>query len=239
MVIIILSVFCVILAAFAVFETIRQKYHYKIAARLGLTAPGSGQGTDWAIEGWKNCLMKLDYTCDIAFLGDSLTRASDFGEFFKDKTICNLGLAGDTIFGIQKRVPMVGYVSPKKVFLLIGINSLRENNFEICLKDYHDLLDMLKNTVPNTEVYIQSILPIAARREHKWYGRGLCTNSTIRAFNEKLKTLASEKGMTYVDLYSAYEVNGELDPQCTKDGLHVYDHYEPWAKVIEPYIYNI
>ena len=99
------------------------------------------------------------------------------------------------------------------------------------------MLDKLKEAVPNSKIYVQSILPIATYRENAWQPGGVCKNSTIRTFNEKLKLLAKEKGMEYIDLYSIYELNGSLNPIYSKDGVHIYRNYNPWAKEIKKYIY--
>ena len=236
--IILLSALCLVLIVFALYEIKKQGYMRKLAARFGLVARGKNAPMDFAVEGWKNCLSKLDYKCDAVFFGDSITRASDFRDYFEDVKICNLGFAGDTLEGMKKRVPMIAEVKPKKVFILGGINSLRDNNVDMTYKSYSELLDLIRGAVPEAEIYVQSLLPVGSQKEKKWYGKGLVKNSTIRCFNERLKVLVSEKGMTWVNIYSEYEKNGMMDPKYTTDGLHIYDNYGPWAKVIKEYIYN-
>ena len=236
--VIVLASFCAVLLAFSVFVIRKNGYVHKIREHLGLSPQGKGAPMDFAVEGWKNCLMKMDYECDVAFFGDSITRASDFREFFDGVRICNLGFAGDTVEGIKRRVPMLEYVKPKKVFILIGINSLRDNNIDLTYRSYSELLDEVLGAVPGARIYVLSLLPVGAAKERKSFGRGLVRNTTIRAFNERLARLAAEKGTAFVDIYPAYEKDGQMDPAYTTDGLHIYGHYEPFAKVIEPYIYE-
>lgn len=101
---------------------------------------------------------------------------------------------------------------------------------------YSELLDLIHDAVPGARIYVESVLPIATFKESKWKVDGVCKNSTIRFFNEKLKVLSQEKGMIYIDLYSAYEINGSLNPAYTVDGMHIYGHYEPWVDVLKKYI---
>ena len=56
-------------------------------------------------------------------------------------------------------------------------------------------------------------------------------------FNGKLKRLTEEKGVAFVDLYPLYARDGEIDPEVTGDGLHLYpEAYGPWAEKIAEYI---
>ncbi len=236
-IIIILICVCLILCAFAVYEIHSQSILKKVFFRWGLVSEVSSDSIDYAVDGWNNCLNKMTYDCDVVFFGDSITRGSDFGKYFDGVEICNLGFPGDTLNGMKKRVSMIKAVHPEKVFIMGGINGLRDHNVDVCVQRYSELLDLIEKAVPDVEIYVQSVLPIASYKESSWYGGGICKNATIRAFNEKLKELAEEKGHVYIDLYSVYEKDGSLDPDYTSDGLHLGGHYEPWAEAIREYIY--
>ena len=208
----------------------REGYDEKLLVKLGLKEPVS-QG-DWAVGGWNNTLMKMDYDADIVFLGDSITAASDFRAYFPNRKIVNLGYHGDTLVGMIDRVPGVAAVSPEKVFVMGGINGLTDLNADICLNTYSQLLDELAEALPESQIYVQSTLPIAAVRER--YG---CSNRTIADFNQALDTMAQQRGMTFVDLHSLYSKGGEMDPEYSYDGLHLLSQaYALWADAITPYI---
>ena len=238
------SIFITLLALFlAVFVV--KFYNEKQASAVTeeTTAPTTEQSTeqptepvseiDWAVVGWNNTLIKLDYDADIVFFGDSITRASDFREYFPDFKIVNSGYSGDTLKGMISRVSGVAAVEPEKVFVLGGINGLTDTNADVCIGIYAKLLDSLKETLPDAEIYIQSVLPISHEKEKVY-----CLNTSIVDFNAKLVKLAEEKGVTFVNLYPLYELNGEMDPELTADGIHLTpEAYDLWAAEIEQYIY--
>ena len=205
-------------------------YDKKVFFKLGLSE--QKKPSNYAIENWNDTLRKLDYDSDIVFFGDSITRKSDFRKNFPDKKIVNLGCSGDSIADMMERVQMIKAVSPKQVFLLCGINGLSDSNVSKCIISYDKLLNAIEKEVPSATIYIQSILPISKGNERK-----LCHNSTIEQFNLELKELANSHKIAFIDLYSLYVVNGELDPQSTEDGLHLLpDAYEKWANAISCYI---
>lgn len=200
------------------------------------TAPATEQPTseiDWAVVSWNNTLLKLDYDADIVFFGDSITRGSDFRQYFPDSKIVNLGYSGDSLKGMLGRVSAVAAVKPEKVFLLGGINGLTDTNADICMENYASLLNSLKEALPDAQIYIQSILPVSRENEDIY-----CHNTAIVDFNAKLVELAEDNDATFVDLYRLYELNGEMNPELTVDGVHLKsDAYDLWAAEIEQYIY--
>ena len=70
------------------------------------------------------------FGCDALFFGDSITADSNFETFFPDLRIVNLGVYGDTLEDLLARVPSVRALRPARIFLLGGINCLREDSFE-------------------------------------------------------------------------------------------------------------
>jgi lysophospholipase L1-like esterase len=202
----------------------------RILARLGLRAPKATPNR--ALLCWNNMIQKLDYTPDIVFFGDSITRESDFRSAFPTKKIVNLGYSGDTLQGMANRVSMIQALSPKKVFLLGGGGGLKERSLRRHITEYDDLLDLIRAAVPSATVYVQGLLPVSRAKE-----RVMCPNATIRAFNEALRILAKQHGCVFVDLYPLYEKNGEMDPALTVDGIHLQEKaYTKWEKAIAPYI---
>ena len=90
----------------------------------------------------------------------------------------------------------------------------------------------LSDACPGSALYIQSVLPVAAAIDP----RG-SENEAVRRFNEGLKALAEEFGLAYIDLYAVYEQGGALNPELTRDGLHLnFNAYGPWAEALRPYL---
>ncbi len=220
------------------FVFFRADYDTKLLIKLGLKEPVSPPSatTEATVNrtaiGWTNCLEKLDYDADIVFFGDSITRNSDFRTFFPHKKIVNLATPGDSILDITERVGSVAAVSPEQVFVLGGINGLRDYNVTTRLKEYKDLLKKLRETVPNATIYVQSVLPISTQKQKE-----ICQNQTIVEFNKELRKLCDEKKMIFVDLFSVYQKEGSLNPQHSNDGVHlVKESYDIWADAIKNYI---
>ena len=67
-------------------------------------------------------------TNEILFLGDSITDYCEWQELFGMANIKNRGIDGDTIIGVIDRLDEIVASSPKKIFLMIGINDLELKN---------------------------------------------------------------------------------------------------------------
>ena len=175
----------------------------------------------------------MQFACDVVFFGDSITAQGNFDELFPELRVVNLGVYGDTLEDLLRRVPKVRAADPAKIFLLGGINSLGPLSVEECLRQYDELLAALRAACPAAELYVESVLPVGA--EFDLYPGG--ANDLVRAFNESLKALAERYGLTWVELYALYEKDGALDPALTVDGVHLTAAaYGPWAELITPYL---
>lgn len=188
------------------------------------------------ISAWNNMIEKGDITAEIVFFGDSITKNGDFKEYFPDKDIINIGLGGETLSGAIKRTAMIQSLHPEKVFIMSGVNSLRDYNLHECIEDYRQLLDQIISENPESSIYVQSVLPMVS-----WMQDYLpCSLKTIKAFNRAISDLAEERNLTFINLYKLYEKNGQIDPELSEDGVHpkITHGYDAWAEAIEPFIYE-
>lgn len=223
------TIILLILAAFIlVFH--HAGYDEKLFVKLGFKEQTSK--INEAVLSWERCLEKLEYDADVVFFGDSITCLGDFQKYFPNIKICNLGHGGDSLSGMINRISMIQSVNPEKVFLLGGINGLTDLNLDNCVSKYAQLLDLLEESLPDTKIYIQSVLPISSSRE-----LSMCHNTTIARFNAEIKKLAEAHEMEYINLYSLYELNGEMNYELTLDGVHIKSEaYDLWAEKISKYI---
>ncbi len=207
-----------------------------------LSACGNPAGKYNEREGQRMPLQSMDtvapaaepeeFYCDAVFFGDSITCDGNFDQLFPELRIVNLGVYGDTILDLQRRVEQVKAADPAVVFLLVGINCLRPDNVEDCLNQYRSLLTDLAAACPRAKLVLQSVLPVAAEIDPE--GR---ENQAVLAFNAGLEALAREKRLDYVNLHSRYAKDGALDPTLTRDGLHLnFNAYGPWAALVAPYM---
>ena len=217
---------------FALF--IHGNYAHRMLLKLGVVRQEEAYGKPadvYTVAGWDQCLSQLHVDADVVFFGDSLTHYSDFPSHFPDLTICNFGVVADTLAGMNERVYMIQNVTPEKVFVLGGINSLRADRFARTVQEYRALLDHMARTL-DAEIYVLSVLPIARERE-----LGESGNETITRFNEKIDELARARGMTYLDLAQLFLLDGEMNPEYTTDGVHLTKAgYDVWAGAIAEYL---
>ena len=157
---------------------------------------------------------------DVVFMGDSLTEGGNFEKVLKGSK--NAGIGGDYIYSIEDVVPIVAGYNPRKIYLMIGTNSLRDYSCEECERQYKSLIKLITTTLPNTEIVVESVLPVS------------CTNQKIVRFNKFVKSICADYGLRYIDLYSKYSVDGLLLPTVTVDGVHLSPSgYNKWYDFIK------
>lgn len=178
--------------------------------------------------------VDLSYFADAAFLGDSLTVGfSDYSINLGGALVCGyIGVGPDSIVnraavkspvrGEEVALDVLAAAQPKKLYILLGTNTLTTQGAEEkFLAYYGQMLDLLRQTLGEScVIYVQSIPPVrpAAAAEKP----GLASD-TLRAVNERLAKLADEKGCVYLDLWEALaDGEGNLKEVCSApDGVHL------------------
>lgn len=171
---------------------------------------------------------------EIIFLGNSITDGSEWFELFGgNPNIKNRGIGGDDTGGIQERLEEVTASKPAKIFLMIGTNDLAYGKTsEYVIENYQKIIDRIKVASPDTEVYIQSILPVDDAIH--WTR----PNAAILKINEALKGICREQELVYIDLATPLTDNrGKLSPEYSFDGLHLNgEGYLLWKALINKYL---
>lgn len=176
----------------------------------------------------------------IIFLGDSLTDNCEWAEVFGDNRIKNRGISGDRTDGVLNRLDEIVANQPQKIFLLIGTNDLVQGVEEsIIVNNYQLILNELKETLPETKVFVQSVLPINSKIARQKLNIKL-KNEKIISLNAKLKELAKEFSFQYIDLFSCLsDSNNEFDARYTTDGIHLNGQaYLVWKEAIAKEVEN-
>lgn len=175
---------------------------------------------------------------DIVFLGNSITDGGEFHELLDMPNVKNRGINSDVISGVGKRLHQVMDGKPKKVFLLIGINDVSHNlSVATLASEYEKLVKEMRRLSPETEVYLQSVMPI--NNDFKRYKSLTGKEKVIVAFNAEIKTIAEKNGCVFIDLTSALAdaKTGKLRREYTNDGLHLTGvGYKAWMEVVKPYL---
>ncbi|MBD0269164.1 MAG: lysophospholipase [Cyanobacteria bacterium Co-bin8] len=158
-------------------------------------------------------------------LGDSLTLWFPQELLPGRRTWVNQAISGDNSDGLRQRLYILDQTNPETVFVMIGINDLIWGKPEEQLIDNtRTIVRYLRDTHPNTQIVVQSLLP-HGNESATWEGRDrllALPNERIRAVNTELKQIADDNGAYYLDLYPLF-ANGEgnLRTDLTTDGLHL------------------
>lgn len=182
-------------------------------------------------EAWDNTIIKMNGEYDYVFYGNSITRNSDFRQFFPEKRILNLGLGGDDLDGMANRVRILGTIKFEKVFVMAGINSVERLSTQEFMESYEHMLDSLLRYVRKEQIVIENMLPISKSIENENFN-----NEKIGILNKDIKSICCRRNIEYVDLYHLFHQDGSLPLEWTReqDGLHIIkEQYAIWAEAIK------
>ncbi len=175
---------------------------------------------------------------DIVFLGDSQTNGCEWSELLDNPNVKNRGISSDVLQGFSDRLQPIVDGRPAKVFILGGVNDISHNiSPDSIATEMRSLIQKLQVGSPSTKIYLQSLLPID-NSFHR-YKAMIGKEQTIVESNKRLKIVADELGVTWIDLYGAMvdESTGSMKRWLTNDGLHLLGAgYLVWRDVIRKYV---
>ena len=172
---------------------------------------------------------------NIVFIGNSITNMHEWWEAFGDPNVVNRGVSGAITDEALENIEAIAAGKPKKVFLLIGTNDLGTAGIcttEHVLQNVTLMVERLQKVSPDTEIYIQSILPSG----HLGSG-GTRTPERLKATNTALKALCEERDITYIDLWDDLQDIATGANDFSYDKLHLTANaYKVWCDKIAPYV---
>lgn len=171
----------------------------------------------------------------IVFIGNSITNMNEWWEAFGDHRVVNRGVSGAVTDEALANIEAIAAGKPKKVFMMLGTNDL--GTAGICTPEHvlHNvtlMVERLQTISPDTEFYIQSLLPSG----HVGSG-GTRTPERLQATNEALEALCTAKGLTYIDLWDDLQDVATNSNGMSYDKLHLTaDAYKIWCDKVAPYV---
>jgi len=168
----------------------------------------------------------------IYFVGDSLTDRCEWAELLDRCDVFNRGVDADTTDGVLSRLGEVTARKPSKIFIMIGGNDfIIGRKVPEIEKNYKEIILRIRTESPLTKIYIQSNLPTLHRLVP-------VPRNYIRELNNKLKSLADDRFIFFVDIYSRMvDKNGDLNPAYTTDGAHLNGAgYQVWRDAIIKFV---
>ncbi len=199
------------------------------------------------IENYKR-LNKFIKKGQVVFVGSSLMEQFPINELTLNedtkKLIYNRGIGGFTTPELTKVLDVCIFdLEPSKVFINIGTNDMNDPDFDvkILIKNYENIIDEIKNKLPNTKIYVLAYYPVNKDAiNNPWMIELLNhrTNERVNDTNIKLQEMTKKKDLIYIDINkNLYDENGALKEEFCIDGIHIYaDGYQAILEDILKYV---
>ena len=207
-------------------------YHVKAYDSSVIRQPGCGQ-------------VDLSYFSDAAFLGDSLTVGfSDYSINLGGALICGYtGVGPDAIVnrsavkssvrGQEVALDVLAAARPKKLYLLLGTNTLTTlGAADRFLAYYGQMLDLLRQALgDDCVIYVQSIPGVQEWVKDSKPG---LQNDRIKLVNNLLANMALRKGCYFVNIAEALnQPDGSQIDEYEADGIHMQPvGYTAWCNYL-------
>jgi lysophospholipase L1-like esterase len=164
---------------------------------------------------------------DTVFLGDSLTDFGPWQDLFPETRTTNRGVVGDDTAGVLARLNEVTAGKPGQVFLLIGTNDLSFGvDEDEIVANVEDIISTIDTESPDTEVFVQSVLPRAQSYRER-----------VESLNRSLRSAVSDKA-TWIDLYPHFlDEDGSIIDEYSNDELHLFgEAYLMWRDILQQHV---
>lgn len=201
----------------------------------------AGLGSDGSLT-WRNPedvvygTVTDDYFSDAVFIGDSRTVGmyeygglEDISTFYASTglTVYKMFDAGIVdVPGQKEKATIEQMLSEKsfsKIYLMIGINEMGTGTVDTFIAKYEECLEHLRELQPDAVIYIQAIMKVTTERSDQG---DYITNEGIEERNERLKALADNVNIYYLDVNPLIcDETGGMISTYTSDGVHLKAKY--------------
>ena len=180
--------------------------------------------------------LKIDEQ-SIVFMGNSITNSHEWTEAFgRDPRVVCRGVGSAKTSDALNNIENVIMGHPAKLFLMLGVNDVfKDVPLGTAFANMKSIVDRCEKESPNTEIYIESVLPTCGSS----YGYA-CVN--IEKLNAMYKSFVEEHNnpkLKYIDLYNLMldKSTGMMVTDYTYDGCHLNPNaYQIWCNAVAPYV---
>lgn len=170
--------------------------------------------------------VKNDFEKSV-FIGDSITEGFSFNEILpKESVMAGAGATAGYIY--EEYIDDLTGKKPDNIFIMLGSDDMLmpvDDPKEFFINDLTKLINKIKEDLPDSKIYIQSITPVteeALAQEPRYEG--------IEEYNDSLKELATNLAVNYVDIGELVKENPSL---YAEDGIHFKkEFYQLWLQSI-------
>ncbi|TQK53376.1 lysophospholipase L1-like esterase [Brevibacillus sp. AG162] len=154
------------------------------------------------------------------FLGDSITEGLSYHDVLKEENV--LAGAGKTAEFALEDVDELVKRKPEHIFIQLGSDDIlwpTDHPKEYSLSYYAQLIDRIKERLPEASITILSVTPVTAKAE-----KAEPRYQNIGDYNQGLKELASKVQVGYIDVSSTVADHPDM---YDADGIHFQAQFYP------------
>ena len=165
-----------------------------------------------ADEEWQNRPNNEKFAGSL-ILGDSVTQGLYVYEILDNSLVVakkGVGVHSPDSTGLSDMVNQIIAAKPQKLFIALGMNDIvaARGDADVFVSDYKVLLENLRQGIPDTKIYVNSVLPAnqtAISKDGRY--------AKVSDYNEKLKALCGQENVVFIDNTGLvkeeyYEVDG-------------------------------
>lgn len=160
---------------------------------------------------------------DAVIMGDSRAVGFSYYNFMSEEQV--YAEKGALITSVRDHIDEVKAFNPGQVYICFGLNDLQSGQWptsDSYSEQCAEIIELLKEELPQCDVYLNSILPVTEATEalDQIY-------SSIPEYNDSMKQMCEEKGYNYIDNTTMAQEHMDL---YETDGLHLQSaFYTYWA----------
>lgn len=171
---------------------------------------------------------------DIVMMGDELICNGEWKELLGNRNIKNR--AADWWYGMISLDDMLAMVpnilhdgaTPRQLFLYAGTKELNSGTVANALSKYKSVVSAIRTQSPNTAVYLMGVIP---------NGNASTNTQKYIPFNDSLRAYAAANdGITYIDTYTPFVLNGAANSLYITNNLLYGRGYARMANILANYI---
>lgn len=198
-----------------------------------------------------NVSVDDSYFDDVVFIGDSLTNGLQLYKSVKNAIIISetgLNIESATnkplMFNNQSVsvLEAIKQTNRNKIYIMIGANGIGWLDNDYMIKLYSGWLNNIKSELPNSIIYVQSILPITQQLSDANQNKpNALTNDKIEIYNQTLHEMCNKNKFHFLNVAEIFknENNALPDEASPVDGLHLTSkYYNNWLNYIKTHTIN-
>ena len=194
-----------------------------------------------------------EYFDDAIMIGDSITEGIKLYSVMKNTTvISHTGINLSTITTKEvietdkgKKITIIDalslYPDTQKVYVMLGVNGMAWMSKTKFTNLYGDLIDKIKEKLPEAIIYVESVFPINEPIFREHYGNQDINNEKIDEYNYALENLCVEKNVYFVNVAeSIKDSQNALSASATSDGMHIGKKtYNKWFDYLKSHTVSV